>query len=309
MAYDVTDPRSSLATATPAAAAPTAGANAVPRAATYRELHAVAPDERHINGSHTWWTRSQAVVVASTDAQPGDVLERRDRVDEHVLLVLHPGTIVDVEAGGTTVTVDEPALVVVPPGNSEVLVRAGGALVELFAAATSPDLCERCTNTADYTEPDTNVAPWTPWPDPPDGMRTRVYPMAAVPTESNRFGRIFRCSTIMVNLLTAGEPPRDPRKLSPHHHDDFEQISLQVDGDYVHHMRTPWTPDSLHWRDDEHQHCLSPAVVVIPPLLVHTSQGVGDHEHWLIDVFAPPRVDFSRRPGWVLNASEYPEPA
>jgi hypothetical protein len=28
----------------------------------------------------------------------------------------------------------------------------------------------------------------------------------------------------------------------------------------------------------------------------------------LIDVFAPPRVDFSKNAGWVLNEAEYPLP-
>ena len=62
------------------------------------------------------------------------------------------------------------------------------------------------------------------------------------------------------------------------------------------------------WREDEHRHCEGPAIVVIPPPIVHTSEAVGHARHFLIDVFAPPRVDFSERPGWVLNADEYPLP-
>jgi hypothetical protein len=39
---------------------------------------------------------------------------------------------------------------------------------------------------------------------------------------------------------------------------------------------------------------------------VHTTQGVGPHQQ-LIDIFSPPRVDFSIS-GWVLNAADYPAP-
>jgi hypothetical protein len=112
----------------------------------------------------------------------------------------------------------------------------------------------------------------------------------------------------MVNYFYPDDGPRDPHKLSPHHHDDFEQISLQLAGEYVHHIRTPWTVDIDTWRDDDHQRCSSPAVTIIPPPTIHTSQGVEQMRHHLIDIFCPPRVDFSERPGWVLNHDEYPMP-
>ncbi|HEY7627930.1 MAG TPA: hypothetical protein VH761_12715 [Ilumatobacteraceae bacterium] len=300
MPYDKNDPRSQLSTAGSAPAG-------IPRPAHYRELHASGPDEKHPHGSTTWWTRSQAMVIGSTEAQTGDELTTNDVGGEHAVLVLD-GAAVEVKHGGEAVSVDEPAVVLVPPGSSSLRVTAPGTVIRVIAAATAPDLAGRCANSGEYAANDVNVADFTPWPDPSDGHRIRVYPIAEHPISEGRLGRIFRCSTVMVNVLPEADDPRDPSKLSPHHHDDFEQVSLQVAGDYVHHMRVTWTPDSTTWRDDEHRACEAPAVVVIPPPLIHTSQAVGSMRHWLIDVFAPPRRDFSERPGWVLNADEYPMP-
>jgi hypothetical protein len=301
MPYDPTDSRAQMA--------PAAATIGVPRPAQYRELRNTAPDESHPVGSVTWLTRGQSLVVAYTDARTGECLTTDATcTGEHVVLVLD-GAHVTIEHDAETVHVDEPSLVIVPPGPSAITVEQPGTVVRLFAVPFASELADRSANSAEFDQSDPNVAPFVAWPDPPDGFRLRVYPFSAHPFEEGRFGRIFRCSTLMVNVLPEDGAPRDPTKLSPHHHDDFEQISLQAHGDYVHHMRAPWTPDSSTWQDDEHHHCVAPAVVVIPPILIHTSQAVEHMHHWLIDVFAPPRFDFSNRPGWVINADEYPMPS
>jgi len=300
MPYDKNDPRSQLSTAGTSPAG-------IPRAAHYRELHDAAPDEKHQHGSQTWWTRSQAMVIGWTEAEAGDEITTNDVDGEHAVLVID-GATVEVGHDGRTATVDESAVVIVPAGSSTLRLTSAGTVIRVLAADTAPELAGRCANSNEYANDDDNVATFAPWPDPPGGSAIRVYPLSEHPIAEGRHGRIFRCSTVMVNVLPESDDPRDPSKLSPHHHDDFEQVSLQVSGDYVHHMRVPWTPDSTTWRDDQHQSCHAPAVVVIPPPLVHTSQAVGAMHHWLIDVFAPPRRDFSERPGWVLNADDYPMP-
>ena len=301
MAYDVADLRSQL---TPATGRGTPG---VPAAPQYFEFGDLEPDHVSEAGTKTWLVRSQNCCVAYSLVEAGDRLVRNGQPDEYMVLFPAPDSSAVVVAGDERRDVVGETVVVVPPGDSAIETSSAGVVVRVFSNA-SDDLLAQCRNAGNYVEPDPNVAPFAPWPDPPAGYGIRIYPIADVPDDAGRFGRIFRCSSLMVNYLDPSDGPRDPAKLSPHHHDDFEQISLQLEGDYVHHMRTPWSVNMADWRDDEHMHCASPAVAVIPPPIVHTSQAVAATRNQLVDIFCPPRFDFSQRPGWVLNHDEYPMP-
>jgi hypothetical protein len=121
--------------------------------------------------------------------------------------------------------------------------------------------------------------------------------------------RVFRSTNLMINIFMPWMSRRDEKKLSPHSHEDFEQISISMKGAFVHHLRYPWSPDKTGWHEDEHErYDNSPSVLVIPARVIHTSQDVGEGTTWLVDVFGPPRMDLSAKPGFVLNASDYPQP-
>jgi hypothetical protein len=193
------------------------------------------------------------------------------------------------------------SVVVIPETRSEVEVLESGVVVRVFPAADS-DLLDRCINAAAYEHDAANVAPYAP--AHPDLSLLR-YSLDDYPPTDGRFGQIFRTANLMVNFIATRNGPRDPRRLSPHSHADFEQCSLQLSGDFVHHVRSPWTPDMSKWRPDQHLQLIGAGAVIFPPPLEHTSQAIGAGANRLIDVFAPPRRDFLAMNGWVLNALDY----
>ena len=299
--YDATDPRASLGAAPSAAAKPAtefAGAD-------YLKFYQTPPGERD-GLTRSWYGRGQNFIMAYTRAEPGAVLSRAAQPDEYAVLLPDQDSEIVVTAGGERRTVAGDSLVFVPPGDSRIQVVKGGQVVRLFSHRAD-DLAARCTNAAAYAAPQPNTALLEPWPEPSGGYKIRSYNLDVPPTPG-RFGRIFRCTTLMVNYLDIYDGPRDPAKLSPHHHDDFQQGSLALQGDFVHHLRWPWTVDMNHWRNDDHELCGSPSLAIIPPPSTHTTQAIGKGVNQLVDIFSPPRVDFSLKPGWVLNADDYPMP-
>lgn len=269
------------------------------------EFHQHAPQTDDAAGK-TWVTRGQNFILTYTEALPGAVLERAGQPDEYVALLPDAATGCTVWANGEQQQVAGHSLIILPPGTSRITLPDGGRVTRIFSPL-NPDLAAMAANGGSFTTPWPNIPPYQPWPAPRDGYRIRAYSLDIAP-QPGRFGRIFRCSTLMINVLEEQIGPRDIHKLSPHHHDDFEQGSLALAGSFTHHLRWPWVPDMDTWRDDQHARVGSPSLTVIPPPVIHTSRGMDAGLNQLIDIFSPPRYDFSRQPGWVLNGDDYPMP-
>lgn len=272
------------------------------RPPAYYEFTGQNLDEAEFTVERSWSIRAQNFSVAYTWASVGTTLEHAALPDEHVLVV--PGTTpVRVKAqDGQRASVSGPAVVIVPPGTSSVAADAAGAILQVFTSRARAVLAKaRNGDRYSGTEPDAAALPDLPSPGP---GTLRVYRAAYIPEDPSRFGRILRTDSLMINWFAPTEGPRDAHSLSPHVHEDFEHVSVTLAGEYIHHLRTPWTPRLPDWRDDEHVQITSPSVTIIPPGVIHTTQAVGPGSHELIDVFAPPRADFAAK-AWVVNDGDY----
>lgn len=298
--YDKSDPRAALASAKPASMLGQTGLIAEPHEGYFYDT----PPQVEDDTGQTWLLRGQNFLVAYTKAVPGAVLSRAGQVDEYAVML--PSAAGRIGWNGAEDAVAGESLSFVPPGDSAVTLPDGGEVVRVFSTQ-SADLVAACANAGGYDQPRRHIPPFAPWPAPVGGWKIRSYDLNVAPSEG-RFGRIYRCTTLMINVLYPFDGPRDPSVMSPHHHDDFEQGSLAIEGAFTHYLRWPWTSDMADWREDRAVEMSSPSLLVIPPPVIHTTRATGAGQNALVDIFSPPRVDFSQKPGWVLNAEDYPMP-
>ena len=261
-----------------------------------------APDVGSENANKSWSVCGRNFVVAVTRLHPGDPLVENQVADEYALIVPDQSSLTVQHGGATPIAITDASLVIVPAGSSIVRATSPTTIARVFTSLCGEQM-SRAVNNAAGVDPRT-----TPLPPPTlvGACDIRVHALRDVPEDPERLGRIFRTTSLMINWFPTHEGPRDTERLSPHAHENFEQISLTLTGRYIHHLRTPWTPRMSEWREDRHADVASPSMTLIPPAVIHTSRAIGPGPHTLIDVFAPPRKDFLAR-GWVLNADDYTE--
>lgn len=272
---------------------------------SYCLVYASEPHLKDVPGTQTWFTRSANVVVAISNVSAGTTLIREDNPDEYMLL-LPPKVRARVQFEEQTVDADPETLTLLPPGKTTIQFLDDGIVTRVFSVRAK-DLAALASNSQIYAAGIPSVAPMEDWPMPIDGYKIRNYKLSEY-SDPKIFGRLFRSRNLMINVFERKTDRRDPRKLTPHSHADFEQISLALEGTFIHHLRAPWGADSSAWRADEHVEVHSPSTIVIPTNLIHTTQDIGEGVVWLVDIFGPPRMDFSLQPGVVRNEGEYPMP-
>ena len=297
--YHQSDPRSTLtAPARPAAGNPLSTFGK-PQLIRLRETE---PSLSTAAGSRIWYVRTASFLVAYYELVAGDTVQLLDGSADRLLVVPHADELLAVRpSAGSVLAVGEPTVHVIS-GACQVDSRTAVTMIE---AASYADLhtVPSAVNDAAYADPMPGVG--DPRVRRVPGLRrgVKTYPMSAYEPSPDRFGRMFVASNVMVNLLETEAGPRDVDKLSPHSHADFEQCSITTRGRYVHHWRTPWTADLPTWREDQHPHCDSPSIAIIPPQIEHTANSVSAGPNQMIDFFAPPRDDFIDK-GWILNADD-----
>lgn len=188
------------------------------------------------------------------------------------------------------------SVVILPEGPAQLELAQAGLAVLLTAEPSADTL-----NAEDYCDIDSRIAP-VPDIRGPGTLRIIEIDSIQPPADKPRL-KMIQSAVMSINWVEY-DGPRDRTALSPHNHADLEQGSLAIHGDFVHHLRVPWSKNANDWRDDLHLKAGAKSLTVIPVEMIHTTEGVGDGKHLLLDVFAPARSDFIAK-GWMCNQSDY----
>jgi len=198
------------------------------------------------------------------------------------------------------------SLAILPPGRHEI--RAPKGSRTLILATDRQDIDpDSALNTAQFRI-DPRIAPTgEPFARRRGEGEIHIYPMDAVkaPPGNERL-KIFQSTTLSINFVEY-RGPRARDALSPHSHVDIEQGTLILEGQFMHHLREEWGKNADLWREDAHLQADAATLLRIPPKVIHTTEGVGEGTHMLLDIFSPPRRDFIAK-GWVLNSGDYSDP-
>jgi hypothetical protein len=252
-------------------------------------------------GVRSWITRGANFAVVCSAGSAGASMSGIGK-DEQFVYSLEGGVRVVADAEHERLEVED--LVIVPPAAWSIHFERPGLVIQLITAAEA--LAGAAPNAARYADGAPEVARVAPWPEPVGGYRLRRYSTLEAYARGGLV-HAFRTRKLMIVPYARFLEPRDETTLTPHSHADFEQGSVALEGEWLHHLRVPWTANRHDWRPDLHLQVSSPSTTIIPAGIIHTSQGVAGAGMRLIDVFAPPRMDFSQR-GLVDNATDYPLP-
>lgn len=276
-----------------------------PAAVRHRSFAAFDAHEPLLSDGHRRWCMRGQNFIVERIVSGGQPFTVESASEVLVILPDVPATLSHAPSGTVVARANgQGSVCILAAGVHAIALAEGGSCAVI--ASNRGDIGEGDILNADaYAEPDPRIVPTgRPYLRRPDAPEARVFEMASVPApRDNPRLKMLQTETLSINWVDYhGE--RDRTALSPHSHTDFEQGSLALAGNYVHHLRVPWGKNANLWRPDEHLPAPSPSLAVIPVDLVHTTEGVGGGHHLLIDIFSPPRADFIAK-GWVHNAGDY----
>lgn len=251
----------------------------------------------------TWVTRGQNFFLIYSEMAAGAEIEHVNQIDEFGIISILDSNKFEITWDDSNTAVSGEKVVFVPQGKSKIVFLEDSQIVRLYTKWNT-NFETMVNNTAAYQEAHYHIPELEAWPAPLE-EKVRVYDLYVKP-DGKRFGTIYRSRYFMINAIDISNGPRDVTKLSPHSHDDFQQCSLVTKGEFIHHLRWPWRENKNEWREDSHTSVGAISTTVIPPGVIHTTEAIGTEQNKLVDIFCPPRVDFSLKDGWVLNSEDYP---